>query len=213
MAAACLTDLTDYERRCIMLLLRTPDLLRLSATCRSFRSDLFRLMHGDLEFSVRLSLPSIVSAAPSEAAQQGRAAERSFRTFLEAGGAPLVKTLVIDVLTKPLGDSNPLHWPPLLALENLDVGSEVSQRRRNVCDIVAVVAEGIIATAPKLQEVQLCFPQALIPLDVIFQRIRSLELPPSSTWTDLYIEVQTCGGTLFVLNKATKAPKSMCVIK
>lgn len=58
MEAANLLSLDENARRCIMLLLPVPDLLRLSATCRELRLDLFSLLRGELAVQLNISLRS-----------------------------------------------------------------------------------------------------------------------------------------------------------
>ena len=90
---ASLADLDENARRCIMLLLPVPDLLRLSATSRGHRAELFRLMHGVLAVRLSFRLPGDGALATER--------EASFRDFLRAGGALLVKALELHLPVSP----------------------------------------------------------------------------------------------------------------
>lgn len=124
MEAPSLTSLDDRLRHCIMLLLPVPDLLRLSATRRSFRSDMFRLMHGDLAVQIQVSFPNDKPHSASTE-QRGTANEISFRAFLAAGGAALVKSLALSFGSSVRLGAQPLAWPPMPELESLTVTCSV----------------------------------------------------------------------------------------
>ena len=51
--------------------------------------------------------------------------ERSFRAFLEGGGAPAVSALEVDILS--LTELRPLHWPQLPSLRQLIVRCSLLQ--------------------------------------------------------------------------------------
>ena len=169
MEASGLLGLDDHGRRRIMLALPVPDLLRLSAACRGLRSDMFRLMRGDLAVQLGLSLPS--SAASTAVERCGQANEASFRAFLAAGGAPLVKSLTIDIASKPHRGGEALAWPPLSSLESLSV---IYSENGSSEDALQLSASGIIATASRLRDLHLSFSRDYVDLRSMLACISSM---------------------------------------
>lgn len=149
-------------RRCIMTLLPVPDLLRLSATSRGNRADLFSLMRGDLSVQLSVSLLSEGDEATDRKA--------SFRAFLCSGGAPLVKSLALDIIFSRQLESNYRHgpmatmaYPPLPALERLAVICKKHvPNGHNVTRQLAVAAAPVIVAASQLRSMHFDAPRSSI---------------------------------------------------
>ena len=173
-------DLDDHARRCIMLLLPVPDLLRLSATSRGHRADLFRLMQRNL--SVRLSISvSTQGVLATDSAV-------SFRAFLEAGGAPLIRSLAMARDSSRLLTSTPaLAWLPMPALEILSV----SFRNPSMLDLhlLIVAVEPIIATARQLRYLRISFPGTGVSVSPMLENISGAATSAGGTLTAVSIEV------------------------
>ena len=189
MEAPGLLDLDDHGRRRIMLALPVPDLLRLSAACRGLRSDLFRLMRGDLAVQLSLSLPSS-SPAPSTAVERHRANEASFRAFLAAGGAAMVKSLALGVDSDPDRGAGPLEWQLLPALEILIVISKIPSRDGRL-SFLGLGVRPVIAAARQLRELHFSFRTAHVQLVRFLSINSSTAGTGASNISDTSMEVHT----------------------
>ena len=201
-------SLGDLERRSIMLLLPVPDLLQLSAACRRNRADLFRLMHGDLLVNIsvcflgvdraELYMPADSRLREPACCREARARKASFRAFLQAGGAPLIKSLELYLeITHPLirhCECSPLEpvvaWPPLQALESLALSCNFSPLAPGYAEAFSqVVASPIIATAGQLRELRLSFPSTCVFVSTMLERISGAVAAAGSGLKSVSIEV------------------------
>ena len=173
-------DLGDLERRSIMQLLPVPDLLRLSATSLGHRADLLRLMHGDLSVQLSIDPPS------------GTAHEASFRAFLHAGGAQLVKSLALE-LPHPVSPTQLLPvpaWPPLPSLKSLSVVCKGYHNQPTTCKAMLGITSPIIATATRLRHLQLSIRNAAeIHASPLLKWISDAAIAGGCSLTDVSIQV------------------------
>lgn len=193
--------LDDYERRCIMLRMPVPDLLRLSATSRGQRSDLFRLMHGDLDVQLTISLPRGEGRVVTVEEERGLENEASFRAFMAAGGAALVKSLKMKFITDRQPDASPLVWPPLPELESLSVTCNVYFHEIDGVDFVLrLIACPIIGTSSELRAVHFSFLHKTFKVNDVLKRISGAVGSVASRLTDVSLHVSLSHFPLAVLD-------------